>query len=204
MIDTHVHADHLSRARALAAAAGATLWLPEQRRVHFTFTPLADGAAIAVGGAPHRPAHARPHRREHHARARRRRRVHRRHAVRGERRPAGLKADADGTRRRAARLHASLRALAALPSGTVILPGHAGSPIAFDGQPVAARLGDVTSWLDGWLQSEDAFVDRVVAQLPEPPANYARIVELNEGEADPVVRRASTPSSSRPAPTAAR
>ena len=41
--------------------------------------------------------------------------------------------------------------------------------IAFDGQPVAARLGDVDAWLDGWLSSEMAFVDRVTSRLPPSP-----------------------------------
>ena len=187
VIDTHVHADHLSRARALAAASGATLWLPEQRRVQYAFSPLADGAVIAVGGAALTARRTPGHTDESTTLV-----LDGAAAFTGDTlfaesvgRP-DLKADADGTRRRAVLLHASLRALAALPPGTIILPGHASSPIAFDGQPIAARLGDVTSWLDGWLQSEAAFVDRVVAQLPEPPANYARIVELNEGEVDPV------------------
>jgi len=155
--------------------------------VHFAFTPLADGAVIAVGGASLTARRTPGHTDESTTLV-----LDGAAAFTGDTlfaesvgRP-DLQADADGTRRRAILLHASLRALAALPPGTIILPGHASSPIAFDGQPIAARLGDVTSWLDGWLQSEAAFVDRVVAQLPEPPANYARIVELNEGEADPV------------------
>ena len=187
VIDTHVHADHLSRARALAAVAGATLWLPEQERVHFAFTALTDGAVVAVGGASLTARRTPGHTDESTTLV-----LDGAAAFTGDTlfadsvgRP-DLKADAEGTRRRARRLHASLRALAALPADTIILPGHASSPIAFDGRPIAARLADVTSWLDGWLQSEDAFVDRVVAQLPEPPANYARIVALNEGDRDPI------------------
>src|SRR5579863_8184261 len=41
VLDTHVHADHLSRSRALAQAAGATLLLPAQNRTSFAFAPLA-------------------------------------------------------------------------------------------------------------------------------------------------------------------
>ena len=39
VIETHVHADHLSRARSLAERTGATLVLPKQQRVQFAFTP---------------------------------------------------------------------------------------------------------------------------------------------------------------------
>jgi len=49
VLDTHVHADHLSRARTLAERTGATLYLPRQDRVAFPFTPLDEGAQVAVG-----------------------------------------------------------------------------------------------------------------------------------------------------------
>ena len=48
VLDTHVHADHLSRSRALAEAAGAKLLLPAQKRVRFAFTPIEDGAGHRV------------------------------------------------------------------------------------------------------------------------------------------------------------
>ena len=61
-----------------------------------------------------------------------------------------------------------------------ILPAHASEPIAFDGQPIAASLGDVASWLSVWLGSESEFVERVTSNLPPTPPNFGRIVELNE------------------------
>ena len=39
VLETHVHADHLSRARELARQAGAALLLPPQDRVQFAFIP---------------------------------------------------------------------------------------------------------------------------------------------------------------------
>jgi glyoxylase-like metal-dependent hydrolase (beta-lactamase superfamily II) len=51
VLDTHIHADHLSRARQLAEQVGATLYLPPQRRVAFSFTPLPEGASITIGSA---------------------------------------------------------------------------------------------------------------------------------------------------------
>src|SRR6185437_4063262 len=49
VVDTHVHADHLSRSRALAEAAGATLLLPDQKRVAFDFIPVKNGQQIEFG-----------------------------------------------------------------------------------------------------------------------------------------------------------
>jgi rhodanese-related sulfurtransferase len=61
VLDTHIHADHLSRARELAGRTGAALLLPPQDRARFAFTPIADGEAIHVGdvtlSALHTPGH---------------------------------------------------------------------------------------------------------------------------------------------------
>jgi glyoxylase-like metal-dependent hydrolase (beta-lactamase superfamily II) len=181
VIDTHVHADHLSRARALVERTGATLWLPNQQRVRFPFEPLGPGQRLEVGGAALTAVPTPGHTDESTTLI-----LDGVAAFTGDTlfttsigRP-DLKADPAGTRHRARRLFGSLRTLAALPHDTVILPGHTGEPVAFDGVPIAARLGDVLGWLTGWLASEDAFVERVVAHLPETPPNYTRIVELNE------------------------
>src|SRR5256886_4398576 len=51
VLDTHVHADHLSRARALAVDTGARLRLPATDRVSFEDAPLKDGDTLRVGSA---------------------------------------------------------------------------------------------------------------------------------------------------------
>jgi glyoxylase-like metal-dependent hydrolase (beta-lactamase superfamily II) len=61
VLDTHIHADHLSRSRALADQTNATLYLPAQERVVFPFTPLCDGDTVGIGAslltAVHTPGH---------------------------------------------------------------------------------------------------------------------------------------------------
>jgi hypothetical protein len=99
-----------------------------------------------------------------------------------------LDADPEVARHRAKALFVSLGQLRQLPSHVVVLPGHTSEPIAFDGRPIHARMGDVSRWLAAWLASEPAFVDRVMSNLPPTPSNFLRIVSLNEtGElpADP-------------------
>ena len=91
-----------------------------------------------------------------------------------------LHADPEAARQRARALFASLTRLRALRPDMVVLPAHASEPIAFDGRAVAAQMGDVATWLSGWLASEPAFVERVTSKLPPTPPNFARIVELNE------------------------
>ena len=49
VIDTHLHADHISGNRALVAATGARLWLHEAADVHFPFNALRDGQDLRLG-----------------------------------------------------------------------------------------------------------------------------------------------------------
>ena len=48
VLDTHLHADHLSGARALVSATGATLCLSPSDPFRFAFEPLSDGRTIAL------------------------------------------------------------------------------------------------------------------------------------------------------------
>ena len=60
VIDTHLHADHISGNRALAAATGARLWLHEAADVRFPFNALKDGQDLRLGQLiDSRRAHAR-------------------------------------------------------------------------------------------------------------------------------------------------
>jgi glyoxylase-like metal-dependent hydrolase (beta-lactamase superfamily II)/rhodanese-related sulfurtransferase len=49
VIDTHLHADHISGNRALADATGARLWLHELADVDFPFQALHDGQQVRLG-----------------------------------------------------------------------------------------------------------------------------------------------------------
>src|SRR5919197_606112 len=48
VIDTHVHADHVSGARRLAAQYGCELCLHESVRVAYPFRPLKDGEELPL------------------------------------------------------------------------------------------------------------------------------------------------------------
>ena len=181
VLETHVHADHLSRARQLATTAGAALHLPEQHRVHFPFNAVADGDRIRVGASTITARRTPGHTDESTSYLLDRRAVFTGDTLftRGVGRP-DLHADAEGARRRARTLFGSLAWLRSLGPDILVLPAHASEPIAFDGRAVAARMGDVEAWLAEWLVSEEAFVHRVVSRLPPTPPNFTRIVELNE------------------------
>ena len=64
IIDTHIHADHVSGARALAAAHGAELCLYEAARTSYPFRPLHDGEELELGQLRLRVLHTPGHRPE--------------------------------------------------------------------------------------------------------------------------------------------
>jgi glyoxylase-like metal-dependent hydrolase (beta-lactamase superfamily II)/rhodanese-related sulfurtransferase len=64
LIDTHVHADHVSGARKLADKHGAELCLHESARVAYPFRPLHDGEELPLGQLRLRILHTPGHRPE--------------------------------------------------------------------------------------------------------------------------------------------
>src|SRR5438094_8865515 len=65
VIDTHVHADHLSAGRALAAAAGAAYGLSADAAVSFPYKAMRDGEVLPLGNVSatvlHTPGHTPEH-----------------------------------------------------------------------------------------------------------------------------------------------
>jgi glyoxylase-like metal-dependent hydrolase (beta-lactamase superfamily II) len=181
VIDTHIHADHLSRAGELARQTGAALRLPAQHRARFTFTPIADGESHRLGHATLRALATPGHTQESMSYVLNDVAVFTGDTLftNGVGRP-DLHADPDAARQRARALFVSLTRLQQLPSDLLVLAAHTSEPIAFDGRAVVARLDDVATWLSGWMVSESAFVERLTSNLPPTPPNFVRIVELNE------------------------
>ena len=200
VLDTHVHADHLSRGRLLAEQAGATYHLPAQDRVTYDHNPLRDGDVLEVGRARLEALHTPGHTLESTC-----------YLLKGDHpngRAAGyaaftgdtlflagvgrpdLEADADAARERAHLLYGSLQQLLDLPVATLILPGHTSEPVPFDGEPVAATLGDVRSEAALLGVPENDFVETLLDRIPPTPPNHDRIVRLNEAgrmpDGDPI------------------
>jgi glyoxylase-like metal-dependent hydrolase (beta-lactamase superfamily II) len=188
VIDTHVHADHVSRARSLAEQTGVAVRLPEQGRVTFPFQPVKPGETLTVGDASLELISTPGHTFESACFL-----LDCRVLFTGDtlflttvgRPDLAAKADEE-TRGRARLLYASLRRLGKLPGGTVVLPGHTGQSVPFDRTPVASTLAEVQRCAELLALDEEQFVDAVVAHLPPPPANHLKIVQLNDAGIFPV------------------
>ncbi len=184
VLDTHIHADHLSRSRALAEQSGATLYLPAQERITFSFSPLVEGDTLAIGSARLTALHTPGHTAESTSYL-----LDEQALFTGDTlflnavgRP-DLHADQVAARARAHALYASIQRLLALPPETLVLPGHTSAPIPFDRQPIAATLDQVHAATALLRVSEGEFVEALLARIPPTPPNHARIIELNEAGA---------------------
>jgi glyoxylase-like metal-dependent hydrolase (beta-lactamase superfamily II) len=189
VLDTHVHADHLSRSKRLAELVGATLHMPEEAPVSYPFSPLGDGDALEVGSATLETVTTPGHTPESTSYL-----LDGRALFTGDTlflsavgRP-DLDATPEGSRERARELCRSLRHLLALCPETLVLPGHTSEPVAFDGAPICAPLSEVRKSVR-ILKDEDAFVEETAGRVSPTPSNFERIVELNRvgkaPEADP-------------------
>ena len=182
VVDTHIHADHLSRSRLLAQLEGVELWLPAQGRTQHPFRPITDGDRITFGSAGLLALHTPGHTADSTTYL-----LDDTAAFTGDTLfLAGVgRPDLEGGAReesapRARLLHQSIRRLLELPEATLVLPGHVSEPIAFDGRLLATTVGTVQNTVVLTRLDPAAFVEAVLVRIPPNPPNHSLIIELNE------------------------
>ncbi|WP_436345457.1 MBL fold metallo-hydrolase [Natronorubrum sp. FCH18a] len=191
VIDTHVHADHVSGGRDLADRLEVPYYLgarAEERGVEVEFTPLERNEVLAVGDLAVKAVIAPGHTSEmitllvDDAALLTADTLHVDSVGRTE-----LEFSEDEGERGAKMLYETLhRTLLAEPEGVTVLPGHVtvtaegefehGSP----GEPIATTVRDARTEIDLLGLEEDAFVERM-ADAGEKPANYEDVIDLNRG-----------------------
>lgn len=185
VLETHVHADHISRARELCEIEGAKLVMPPNRRVTYPFTPIRDGETLSIGGLSVEAVATPGHTSESVCY-----RVGDQALLTGDTlfvesvgRPDLERGDA-GAEAAARMLYRSLRErLLGRFDGIGVYPAHTGRPVGFDGQPIGASLTELRREL-AWLGYEEKeFVDTVLASLQAKPPNFLEIISINEGKA---------------------
>ena len=181
VFDTHIHADHLSRSRQLAERSSAMLFLPDQQRVSFPFTAVRDGDTLATPTMLFRTLHTPGHTMESTCYL-----LNNHLLFTGDTlfptsigRP-DLEADEQQARLRASALYHSLHKILALPSDTLVLPGHTSTPVPFDGIAIAAMLAEIDEEVGIIHAPREEFIEQVMMRLPPTPPNYRRVVTFNE------------------------
>lgn len=187
VLDTHVHADHLSGARDLVRLSGATLHLSHRalaRGVTYAaeVVSVGDDDPIALGGHEVRVIALPGHTTDMVGV-----RVGDVALIGGDSlfldsvaRP-DLEAGDEGSAGAARQLHRTLRErIATLPPRMLLLPCHyAGGRL--DG-PLVRPLGQALATVPEVALGEDAFVREVLSAMPPRPLNYLAIIGVNLGD----------------------
>jgi glyoxylase-like metal-dependent hydrolase (beta-lactamase superfamily II) len=145
VVETHLHADHLSRARQLAEKTNARLLLPANPHLQFPYEAITCQTQLRVGKLPLHALATPGHTLESYCYLLADKVLFSGDTLftNGVGRP-DLKADEEASRQKARLLFQSLGTLRNLPASVVVLSGHTSEPVAFDGKPIMARLGDLT------------------------------------------------------------
>ncbi len=167
VLDTHLHADHISRSKSLADLAVAGCML------------LAEGDEIKFGSRTLRSIHTPGHTPESVCYV-----LEEQAVFTGDTlfldsvgRPdllAGL-----DPRAQAGRLYQSIRRLLELSAGIRVLPAHHPSPPPFDGVPITSTLGELCHRNKYLQATESDFLAMVLVGGNAPPPNFEIIVEAN-------------------------
>lgn len=189
VVDTHVHADHYSGGRALAARVGAPYCLHEAARdfVRFDFTQLRDGQELDAGNVRAKVLHTPGHTLDSLCLLVKdmRRGDEPWFVVTGDTLFVGAVGRPDLAGREtemAALLYDSLHTkLLPLPGDLEVFPGHqAGSACGagLSGKP-SSTLGFEKRWNPALSVDKAGFVAAVTADIPPRPANMDAIVAAN-------------------------
>jgi glyoxylase-like metal-dependent hydrolase (beta-lactamase superfamily II)/rhodanese-related sulfurtransferase len=216
VLDTHIHADHVSGGPALAESLGVpySVTAGEGFELRRAVTPLGDGQIIRVGGDAGVAVEVRVLRTPGHTPGSASYLVGGRCLMTGDTLFVSSvgRPDLGGHVAEWGRmLFATLTvALAPLTDDVLVLPAHyAGAHEIGTGGVVCRRLGDLRRTLpELQSRSADAFVASIAAAVTDPPASYAEIIRVNLGvSAAPVEKitewelgKNECAASARPAP----
>lgn len=214
VLDTHVHADHLSGGRSLANELGVSYYLPAaaaDRGVSHAFSSLEPNETLNVGGVDLKALATPGHTSDMASYL-----IGRSAVLTGDtlftdsvgrtelqfgdkttesdapQKAAGESDTSTGAAHGAAQLYDSLhRTLLAEPDDIVVCPGH--FAVANDGttgavvpgEPVVTTVGSARQAIDVLALTRSAFVDRITATVPEKPPNYESIIAANRGVESP-------------------
>ncbi|MGH7519367.1 MAG: MBL fold metallo-hydrolase [Gemmatimonadales bacterium] len=187
VIDTHVHADHVSGARQLAARHGAEVCLHESARVTYRFRGLKDGEELPLGQLRLRVAHTPGHRPElisilvvNPPRSPEPSMV-----LTGDSLLVGDVGRPDFGGGDAEAQFRSITRLLELPDWVAVFPGHFEGPCGkgMCGRP-STTIGFERQFSPILRVERDAFVSALTNGIPARPLNMTAIEATNRGAAD--------------------
>ena len=200
IVETHTHADHVSGHPQLSRETGATVYIHEAAKVEYPHTPVVDGDVIGMNDVRVHVIHTPGHRPEHIALAIE-------DTSRGCDPWIVLTGDSlfigdvarpdlavDG-REGANHLYESLHGkLLKLPEFAAVYPAHVAGSLCgrVTSEVYSTTIGYEMRYNDAVrIDSRDAFVEYMNANLPQRPPNMARIVRENQTASAPMAMELS-------------
>jgi glyoxylase-like metal-dependent hydrolase (beta-lactamase superfamily II)/rhodanese-related sulfurtransferase len=181
VLDTHLHADHLSRSPALAHTIGVPLYMPEQDKLVFPYNKFRDGDILEFGKFKLKAIHTPGHTMDSTTYI-----INKKFLFTGDTlftdgvgRP-DLKANQEQAKLRASLLYNSLQKLAGFSNETIVFPGHLSKPIPFDQKIISSPLGEIKRKITSLNLPEEEFVNNLISKIPPTPPNYFKVNEINK------------------------
>lgn len=181
VMDTHIHADYVSRTKDLSKGTGAKHLMIDKAKVEFDFIPVANGHLIKFGRTALECLSTPGHTWESTTF-----RLGEKAVFTGDTlfadsvgRP-DLKADVAEGIEKAKALYHSLKTLLSLNDNILVLPAHTSNTIAFDNKLIGKPIKTVRSSIKFAQLTEGEFIDYASSKVPPTPPNYLAIAAINK------------------------
>ena len=180
VIETHIHADHLSRSKEVAEYFHVPLYLPVPNKVQFEFDPIKPDTIFSIGSISLQSIPTPGHTVESFSFY-----INNNILITGDTlftngvgRP-DLKSNTEESRHKAHLLYASLNKLLSLPDSVIVLPAHTNKPVEFDNTLIKTTIGEAKKNITMLQRSEEEFTSSLLQKIPPTPPNFLSIIEKN-------------------------
>lgn len=180
ILETHIHADHLSRSKELADYFQVPLYLPAPNKVQFQFKAVDADTVFTIGLVSLRSIPTPGHTMESFS-------YYIDNSVlftgdtlftNGVGRP-DLKSNTEESLEKAKLLFRSLHKLLLLPGIVIVLPAHTNQPAEFDNKLIKTTIAEVGKNISLLQVDEETFIHSLLQKIPPTPPNYLSIIEKN-------------------------
>lgn len=182
VMDTHIHADYVSRTAELSKVMGVPHLFIEQANIDYAFKAVANDSKISFGKSKLRFLYTPGHTWESTSYLLNNKALFTGDTlfVDGIGRP-DLKADEEEVKKKAIALYESLLKIKELGDDTIVLPAHISKSICINSDPlIYATLGKLKKEISFLNMDKETFVKNVLSKLPLTPPNFITIAQINK------------------------